>query len=81
MTTEKYNITGMACSACAAHVEKSVSKLDGMREVSVNLLTNSMSVEFDETVIITRYYPRCSRSRLQCFLGTARKNRVIVHKN
>jgi len=48
MTTEKYNITGMACSACAAHVEKSVQKLDGMREVSVNLLTNSMSVEFDE---------------------------------
>ncbi len=38
----------MACSACAAHVEKSVRKLGGVREVSVNLLTNSMSVKFDE---------------------------------
>ena len=48
MTTEKFNITGMACSACAAHVEKSVSKLVGVQDLSVNLLTNSMSVKFDE---------------------------------
>lgn len=38
----------MACSACAAHVEKSVSKLVGVQDLSVNLLTNSMSVKFDE---------------------------------
>ncbi|MGI6573290.1 MAG: heavy metal translocating P-type ATPase [Fermentimonas sp.] len=48
MTTEKYNITGMACSACAAHVEKNVRKLGGVKEVSVNLLTNNMSVKFSE---------------------------------
>ncbi len=38
----------MTCSACVAHVEKSVRKLDGVVDVNVNLLTNSMSVEFEE---------------------------------
>lgn len=38
----------MTCSACSAHVEKSVSKVEGVQEVSVNLLTNSMQVTFDE---------------------------------
>jgi Cu+-exporting ATPase len=46
--TEKYNITGMACSACVAHVEKAVRKLDGVQDVNVSLLTNCMSVKFDE---------------------------------
>lgn len=48
MKTEKFDITGMTCSACVAHVEKSVRKLDGVVDVNVNLLTNSMSVEFEE---------------------------------
>lgn len=48
MKAEKFNITGMACSACAAHVEKSVRKMKGVQGVSVSLLTNSMSVKFDE---------------------------------
>ncbi len=51
MRTEKYNIIGMACSACAAHLDKSVRKLDGVQDVAVNLLTNSMSVDFDEKVL------------------------------
>ena len=38
----------MACSACAAHVEKAVRKLEGTQVVNVNLLTNSMSVKFNE---------------------------------
>ena len=46
--TEKFNVTGMTCSACSAHVEKSVKKLDGVKSVSVNLLRGSMNVEFDE---------------------------------
>lgn len=54
MQAEKYNITGMACSACAAHVEKAVRKLDGVQDVSVNLLTNSMSVKFDEKKLSTQ---------------------------
>ena len=48
MIKEKYNITGMSCAACSAKVEKTVSKLVGMDRASVNLLTNSMQVEYDE---------------------------------
>ncbi len=44
---EKYNITGMTCSACSSRVEREVGKLDGIKELTVNLLTNSMSVEYD----------------------------------
>jgi len=43
-----FDVTGMTCSACSARVEKGVSKLEGIMEVSVNLLTNSMAVTFDE---------------------------------
>ncbi|MBR4858347.1 MAG: heavy metal translocating P-type ATPase [Clostridia bacterium] len=42
---EQYNVTGMSCAACSSRVEKAVSKLDGVSSCSVNLLTNSMSVE------------------------------------
>ena len=41
---EKYNVTGMSCAACSAHVEKAVSKVPGVDSVTVNLLTNSMTV-------------------------------------
>ena len=41
---DKYNITGMNCAACQARVEKAVQKLEGVDDVSVNLLTNSMTV-------------------------------------
>lgn len=47
---EKYNITGMTCSACSAHVTKAVSKINGVKNVNVNLLSNNMVVEYDETV-------------------------------
>ncbi|MBQ8878618.1 MAG: copper-translocating P-type ATPase, partial [Lachnospiraceae bacterium] len=53
MIKEKYVVTGMTCSACSSHVEKSVGKLPGMEKVSVNLLTNSMQVEYDEAVCDT----------------------------
>ena len=48
MVKEKYNITGMSCAACSAKVERVVGKLDGVENVSVNLLTNSMQVEYRE---------------------------------
>ncbi|MBQ4244469.1 MAG: heavy metal translocating P-type ATPase [Clostridia bacterium] len=41
---EKYDVTGMTCAACAAHVEKAVRGVDGVDDVAVSLLTNSMSV-------------------------------------
>ncbi len=46
----KFDVIGMTCSACSAHVEKSVSKLNGVDKVSVNLLTNSMQVEYKEDI-------------------------------
>ena len=49
--TEKFNVTGMTCSACSAHVEKSVKKLNGVKSVNVNLLQNNMHVDFDETAV------------------------------
>lgn len=41
----KFNVTGMTCSACSAHVEKAVAKIDGVQSVNVSLLTNSMVCE------------------------------------
>ncbi len=43
----QYTITGMSCAACSARVEKAVSKVEGTENVSVNLLTNSMTLEGD----------------------------------
>ena len=50
---QKFDVTGMTCSACSAHVEKAVRKLEGIDTVSVNLLQNSMVVEYDETALNT----------------------------
>jgi len=47
---KKFNVYGMTCGACSAHVEKSVSKVEGVSSVSVNLLQNSMQVDFDENI-------------------------------
>jgi len=56
---QKYDITGMTCSACSSRVEKSVGKLEGINNVSVNLLTNSMQVEYDESALSTRDIITC----------------------
>lgn len=53
MKKEQFDITGMTCSACSARIEKSVSKLSGIQEVSVNLLKNSMVASYDESVLNT----------------------------
>lgn len=50
---QKFDVTGMTCSACSAHVEKSVSKLEGVKCVNVNLLQNSMVVEYDDNTLGT----------------------------
>ena len=47
---EKFDVTGMTCAACQANVEKAVCKVPGVQEVSVSLLTNSMQVEFEDSV-------------------------------
>lgn len=46
---QKFNVTGMTCSACSSRVEKCVRHLDGIQDVSVNLLTNSMQAEYDDS--------------------------------
>ena len=48
---QKFQITGMTCSACSAHVEKAVRKLPGIHSVSVSLLSNSMVAEYDQGVL------------------------------
>ncbi|MBS5370249.1 MAG: heavy metal translocating P-type ATPase [Longibaculum muris] len=45
---EKYDVIGMSCSACSAHIDKAIRHLDGVVDVNVNLLSNSMVVEYDE---------------------------------
>ncbi len=45
---QTFDVTGMTCSACSAHVEKAVCKVEGVSEVNVNLLSNSMQVTYDE---------------------------------
>ena len=47
----RFDITGMTCSACSARVEKTVGKLDGVDEVSVNLLANQMQVSYREDLL------------------------------
>ena len=42
---KKFNVEGMSCAACVSRVEKAVSKVDGVTDCSVSLLTNSMTVE------------------------------------
>ena len=48
---QKFDVTGMTCSACSAHVEKAVNKLEGVRRAEVSLMTNSMTVQYDEDVL------------------------------
>lgn len=43
---EKFDVTGMTCAACSAHVERAVRGVEGVKEVTVSLLTNSMTVDF-----------------------------------
>ena len=48
---QTFQVTGMTCSACSAHVEKAVSKVEGVSAVSVNLLSGSMQVTYDENTV------------------------------
>lgn len=45
---QKFDVTGMSCSACSAHVEKAVKALHGIQECNVNLLSNNMTVVYNE---------------------------------
>lgn len=47
MAQDKFDVDGMTCAACQAHVDRAVSKLDGVQSVAVNLLAGSMMVDYD----------------------------------
>lgn len=48
---KKYNIEGMTCSACSAAIERNIKKIEGINNVNVSLLTNSMLVDFDDQIV------------------------------
>ncbi len=48
---QKFNVIGMSCSACSGSVTKAISSLQGVKSVNVNLLANSMDVEYDDKLI------------------------------
>jgi len=47
MAQDKFDVGGMTCAACQAHVDRAVNKLDGVQSVAVNLLAGSMLVDYD----------------------------------
>lgn len=51
MKAQKFDIKGMTCSACSNAVDRSVKKLQGIQEINVNLLNNSMFVKYDESLL------------------------------
>ena len=48
---QKFSVMGMSCAACVSHVNKAVARLNGVNNVDVNLLSNSMVVDYDENVV------------------------------
>ena len=48
---QKFDVTGMTCSACQAHVEKAAAKVPGVKQATVNLLQNNMTVEYDDASV------------------------------
>lgn len=53
MAQDKFDVGGMTCAACQAHVDRAVSKLDGVESVAVNLLAGSMVVDYDPALVTT----------------------------
>jgi len=51
MRTEELRVTGMTCAACSARVEKVVGRLQGVRTASVNLATEKLRLEYDESLL------------------------------
>ena len=48
MKQEEYIISGMSCAACSSSVQRVVSRLEGVENCDVNLITGKMTVSFDE---------------------------------
>ena len=50
MKKQTYNVIGMTCSACQAHVEKALNSVNGVKNATVNLLKNTVTVEFEDNL-------------------------------
>lgn len=78
MKKEQFNVTGMTCSACSAHVEKAVSKLPGVKKASVSLLQNKLTAEFDERetdpAAIVRAVEKAGYGASEIFAGNAARD-------
>lgn len=48
---KKFDVQGMTCSACSAHIEKDLNKTDGVNSCTVSLMTNTMVVDYDDIII------------------------------
>ena len=60
---QKYDVMGMTCSACSAHVDKAVRHLDGVQDVNVNLLiSGSLSHTHDKSQKVWLYGTKCTKS-------------------
>ena len=77
---EKYNITGMTCSACSAHVTKAVSKLNGVKNVNVNLLSNNMVVEYDDTISSNDIITAVTEAGYGVEIDSKKRNTATVQK-
>ena len=78
---EQYDVTGMSCAACQAHVEKAVSQVKGVEACSVSLLTNSMGVTgtADPEDIIKAVKDEGYGASLRKEAGSSMENRHMTH--
>ena len=51
MKEDSFDVFGMSCAACSSSIEKTLSKLDGIKKVHVSLLTNSMKVSYEPSLV------------------------------
>ncbi len=77
---EKFRVTGMSCAACVAHVTKAVEHVEGVNNVSVNLLTNSMEVEFDKDECINKINNAVKKAGYKSELFVDDKDDVVTKR-
>ena len=70
---QKFDIKGMSCAACQAHVETAVKQVDGVNKVEVYLLSNSMKVDFNETVSIETIIKAVENAGYEASISQKRK--------
>ena len=79
---QKFIVEGMTCSACSSHVHNAVNKLDGITFCSVNLLSNSMNVEFNESICSTSIIEKAvSNAGYKAYIKGQNKTNNVVKEN